>query len=461
MPDNKHPEISAKAHEQLLHRRVDLLLRTGKILVESMANTDRIMRNMKRVAAYLGIPDEKLHLYVNFNMLMVNVSDGEYSFSKFQRVDAHSVNMDAITEVSLLSWRAIEQDYSLERYEAELECIARRKRNYSPLQIAIGAGFACGGFCIQFGCDWVAFLYASLAALIGMTVRSKCNAGGLNPYIGIGLAAFVATLVAWATTFLPGSWTSTPWHPLLACALFIVPGVPLINFVDDMISGHTQIGIIRAVNTLLIVSAMAFGIAFAVRLCDIGNFFPTISMVPHHAYWEYALAAAISAIGFSMIFNIPRRLLPVVAIGSILAVCTRNYVNLGPSTDNIGLDMGIAAGSFIGSALVSLIAIKAVHWFHVPNHVLTIPSVIPMIPGVLMYRMLFGLISNHVDTLEHVTPILRAVDSGITSGLVIMAIALGVALPTILGRRYIAAAKQRRLKAMLRERQANGKYLQW
>lgn len=461
MPDNKHPEISAKAHEQLLHRRVDLLLRTGKILVESMANTDRIMRNMKRVAAYLGIPDEKLHLYVNFNMLMVNVSDGEYSFSKFQRVDAHSVNMDAITEVSLLSWRAIEQDYSLERYEAELECIARRKRNYSPLQIAIGAGFACGGFCIQFGCDWVAFLYASLAAIIGMTVRSKCNAGGLNPYIGIGLAAFVATLVAWATTFLPGSWTSTPWHPLLACALFIVPGVPLINFVDDMISGHTQIGIIRAVNTLLIVSAMAFGIAFAVRLCDIGNFFPTISMVPHHAYWEYALAAAISAIGFSMIFNIPRRLLPVVAIGSILAVCTRNYVNLGPSTDNIGLDMGIAAGSFIGSALVSLIAIKAVHWFHVPNHVLTIPSVIPMIPGVLMYRMLFGLISNHVDTLKHVTPILRAVDSGITSGLVIMAIALGVALPTILGRRYIAAAKQRRLKAMLRERQANGKYLQW
>lgn len=461
MPNNKHSEISAKAHEQLLHRRVDLLLRTGKILVESMANTDRIMRNMKRVAAYLGIPDEKLHLYVNFNMLMVNVSDEEYSFSKFQRVDTHSVNMDAITEVSLLSWRAIEQDYSLERYEAELERIADRKRNYSPTQIAVGAGFACGGFCIQFGCDWVAFLYASVAAIIGMTIRSKCNTCGLNPYISVGLAAFVATLVAWATTFLPGSWTSTPWHPLLACALFIVPGVPLINFVDDMISGHTQIGIIRAVNTLLIVFAMAFGIAFAVRLCDIGNFFPTISMVPHHAYWEYAVAAAISAVGFSMIFNIPRRLLPVVAIGSILAVCTRNYVNLGPSTDNIGLDMGITVGSFIGSALVSLIAIKAVHWFHVPNHVLTIPSVIPMIPGVLMYRMLFGLISNHVNTIEQVTPILRAVDSGITSGLVIMAIALGVALPTILGRRYIAAAKQRRLKAMLRERQANGKYLQW
>ena len=86
--------------------------------------------------------------------------------------------------------------------------------------------------------------------------------------------------------------------------------------------------------------------------------------------------------GQMMIFNIQRRLLWVVAIGGIIAVCTRNFVNLGPSTNNIGLDMGLVIGSFSGSVLVSLIAIKAVHWFHVPNHVLTIPSVIPMIPGV-------------------------------------------------------------------------------
>ena len=47
----------------------------------------------------------------------------------------------------------------------------------------------------------------------------------------------------------------------------------------------------------------------------------------------------------------------------------------------------------MGSFVVSLIAVKAVHWFHVPNHVLTIPSVIPMVPGVLMYRSLLALIN--------------------------------------------------------------------
>lgn len=44
----------------LLRRKLDLLLRTGKLLMESAADTNRIERNMKRVAAYLGIPEEKL-----------------------------------------------------------------------------------------------------------------------------------------------------------------------------------------------------------------------------------------------------------------------------------------------------------------------------------------------------------------------------------------------------------------
>ena len=228
-----------------------------------------------------------------------------------------------------------------------------------------------------------------------------------------------------------------------------------------MLDNYIQVGIVRAVNTLLMVAAMAFGIAFAVKLCSIADFFPTISMVPHHAYWEYALAAAISAMGFSMIFNIQRRLLWVVAIGGILAVCTRNFVNLGPSTDNIGLDMGLVIGSFAGSVLVSLIAIKAVHWFHVPNHVLTIPSVIPMIPGVLMYRMLFGLINMNVQSIDQVTPLMKAIESGVNSGLVIMCIALGVAIPNIFGRKYIASSKNKRLVAILKERRARGKFVEW
>ncbi len=442
--------------EQLIRHKLDLLLRTGQLLVESAADTNRIMRNMKRTAAFLGLPEEHLHIYVQFNMLMVNLSDNEHSFTKFQRCDKHGINMTTISLISKLSWKAIREDYSIERYAEELEAIASRPRNYTPVQVAIGTGFACGGFCIQFGCDWTAFFYASFAAAIGMYLRGLMLRKGLNNYMGIAVAAFISTVIAWATTYLPSSWTDTPLHPLLACALFIVPGVPLINFVDDMLDNYIQVGLTRAINTFLMIVAMSFGIAFFLKLSnfDLTQFY-TIPMIPHNTYISYAIAAAISAMGFSMIFNIPRRLLWVVAIGGIIAVCTRNFVNLGPSNNNIGLDMGLAIGSLAGSALVSLVAVKVVHWVHAPNHVLSIPSVIPMVPGVLMYRALVGLIEMNGVVGE----LTNAMKFGMASAITIMCIALGVAVPNVFARHWLAKDRQRKLKQMIEDRKKRGYFV--
>ena len=444
--------------EKDIRRRLDLLLRTGQLLVESSADTSRIMRNMKRTAAYLGLSEENLHIHITYNMLMVNFSDETHSFSKFQRCVHHGINMTAISAISKLSWRAIKEDYSLDMYEEEFEKIKNRKRNYTPWQVAIGAGFACGGFCVQFGCDWPAFFYASIAAILGFRLRMFLNAKDSNPYVNIALAAFVSTIIAWAFGLANTSaaftlpaflHTSTPWHPLLACALFIVPGVPLINFVSDMLTGFHQVGLTRAINTLLMVLSMAFGIAFAIEVGGIDNFVRDLTMTPHHTYLEFSIAAAISAMGFSMIFNIPRRLLWAVAIGGIIAVCTRNFVNLGPSNGNIGLDCGLIIGSFVGSALISIICTKAMHWFHTPHHCLSIPSVIPMIPGVLMYRALFAIIDMH-GVVGEVTV---AMNNGIRASLIILFIAIGVAIPNIFVRRMMSPQREQRLMEMLKKRQ--------
>lgn len=448
MDDNKRKEQEIS----LLRRKLDLLLRTGQILVESAADTNRIMRNMKRVAAYLGLPEEKLHIHISYTMLLVNVSDDTNSFCKFQKCEKHGINMTAISQISKLSWKAIQEDYSLDRYEYELEEICNRKRNYTPWAVAVGAGFACGGFCALFGCDLVAFLFASLCAMFGFRVRTRCIEFGINIYMSIAIAAFLSTCLAYATSFTGLS--STPLHPMLACALFIVPGVPLINFVDDMIDNYVVVGITRAMNTLLMLGAMAFGIVLSIKVCGVKDF-TTISMIPHSGYPIYALAAAISAMGFSMIFNIPRRLLPVVAVGGAIAVCTRNFVNFD-------LGYGLIVGSLAGAFLVSLIAVKAVHWFHVPNHVLTIPSVIPMVPGVLMYRLLFGFININVKgDVTEMTSLLQAMESGINSGLVILCISLGVAGPNIFARKFIAKDRQAHLNKLLDERRARGKFIEW
>ena len=453
----------------ILRRKLDLLLRTGQILMESSADTSRVKRNMERTAAYLGLPKENLHMDIGYYILQVNVSDETHSFSKMQRCDKHVINMLAIQEVSKLSWRAIQEDYTLDKYEEELDKIANGRHYYTDWMIAIGAGFACGGFCIQFGCDWTAFFYASIAAILGNRLRMFLNHSGSNLYANFALAAFVSTLLAWLSSYLstpgvqsalpeflrPILYTSTPWHPLLACALYIVPGVPLINAVNDLLDNHINTGLVRAMNTLLIVVAMAFGIAMAIKCGSIDNFVKDLSMTPHHTYWEYAIAAAISAMGFATIYNFPPKRLWILALGGIVAVCTRNYVSLGESSHNIGLDWGPVIGSLVGASLVSIIYIKVVHWARLPHHCLSIPTVIPMVPGVLMYRCLFALLDIHGVVGE----LTNAMTNGIRASLIVLCIAIGVAIPNIFARKWIAPNRQRKLKRLIEERKARGKFV--
>ena len=55
----------------LLRRKLDLLLRTGQLLVESAADTNRVVRNLNRVAAYLGLPEEKPFLESDLEAALV------------------------------------------------------------------------------------------------------------------------------------------------------------------------------------------------------------------------------------------------------------------------------------------------------------------------------------------------------------------------------------------------------
>ncbi len=140
--------------------------------------------------------------------------------------------------------------------------------------------------------------------------------------------------------------------------------------------------------------------------------------------------------------------MPVLAITGIIAVCTRNFVNLGPSNGNIGLDQGIIIGSFVGSAVASIIATRSQHIHHIPHQIIAIPSVIPMIPGVMMYRSLFGFIQ--MDGV--IGELTFAFNWAIKASLVILFIALGVAIPNIFIRRLIMSKRKEKLLYLVKER---------
>ncbi|MSV25379.1 threonine/serine exporter family protein [Selenomonas sp. WCA-380-WT-3B 3/] len=420
--------------------KLHLLLHTGQLLMENGADSDRTVRDMMRAAAFMGIPKDRIHQHVMYTTLMLNVNDDTHTYTEFRKCTKHGVNMTTLSAVSKLTWRAMARKYTLAEFSRQLDHIRDLPRNYPGWMTAMGAGAACGGFCKLFGGTWGDFWLTASCAATGFWIRRCCTGYGFNPYAVIAITSFMTTMIAWATQFLTGELN---WYPLIACTLFLVPGIPLINAVDDLLNNFIVSGMTRAIHTLLVVGSMTFGIITAIRLGGVTDF-TSVSLTPDTIYASQALAAAISSVGFSVIFNVPKRLLPVVAVGGIITVLVRNVTVL-----QFGFSQ--AAGSFLGAAIVGLLALKAIHWFHAPNIVMTIPSAIPMIPGVLLYRLLFALINIRFITSA---ALLDGIRSGVEAVIIIIGIAVGVAIPNIFIHRYIQQRKFEDEQRLLAQRDA-------
>ncbi|MCD8256527.1 MAG: threonine/serine exporter family protein, partial [Oscillospiraceae bacterium] len=399
--------------------KMQVLLATGQLLMESGANTNRIYRDMLRTAKYMGIPERKFHLHIMYTTLMLNVSDDEHSYTSFRKCGSHGVNMSCIAAISRLSRAAAEENYTLEQYEAELQRIRATSKIYSLRTLCIGAGLACGGVCVLFGGDWVAAFYTALCAAIGYRVRVFILTMQMNPFADISVAAFVSTLCAYWMHFLPG--THTPWHIMIACSLFLVPSAALINAVNDLINYFIMAGTARAIKTLLVCGAMTIGIVAAIYICRVEDF-TRVSTIPDTSYYAFAIAAGMTSIGLAFLFHVPERLVLYTAVGGAIAVCVRNALFFEANID-------MATSSLVGASAASIAALGAIRYLKIPISVLTVPAVIPMIPGVHLFRLLFSIL--HVRRLD-VEGLLLAVQNGVEAILGVIGIAVGAAIPVIL-----------------------------
>ena len=418
-------------------QKAELILTVGQLLMENGADTSQIVRDMKRVAAYMGISAEKFHLHIMYTTLMLNISDEHHSHTSFRKCPKHAVNMKIISAVSRLTWRALRDHYTLDEFKGELHAVANRPR-YPHWLSFLCAGTGCGAFCTLFGCDFNAAIYTVISAFIGKVVQMQCaERFGINPYVSMTFGAFTATIVAYLTHLLP---TTTPWHPLIAASLFLVPGVPIINALSDILNTYLISGAARIMHTLVIIGAMTFGIVFAIGMADFDSF-TNLAMLPESDYGLFMIAAAIGAASFAVFFNLPTRLLYAAAIGGAICVCTRNFFIFG-------LGLSSPVGTLAGATLVSLVAMWAVHWLHTPSLVLVVPAVIPLVPGVLIYRFLFAVINIRRISLEE---LLLAIQSGVDALLIILAIAIGAAAPNIFASRSFAQASKEKQEKLLNE----------
>ncbi len=239
----------------------NILLEVGSLLMSSGANTNRVRVTMTRIAHGLGYG---LELLITHRALMLTIieKDQQHFFSRLKRTSPHGVNFRIVSGISHLSWNVLEQNWTAPQISAELKRL-KELPPYPRLVILGLVGLAGSAFCNIFGGGYVEMAVAFVATFAGLFVRQEAAKLKFNPYLCVFFASFAASLIAGLAEYYHIG--AEPDKAFATSVLFLVPGVPLINSVTDLLEGNIQNGVVRAINGLMIAFSIAMGL-FSVKM---------------------------------------------------------------------------------------------------------------------------------------------------------------------------------------------------
>lgn len=152
-------------------------------------------------------------------------------------------------------------------------------------------------------------------------------------------------------------------------------------------------------------------------------------------YWSAFGFAFLAAAEFAILFQGPKKSLPISGIIGAVGWVVYIYIRKDLEYDSF-------YAMFFATVALSLLSELAARLFKQPVTVFVIPGIIPIVPGLGMYRGMAAIIENNYDT---------GVNILITTGMDASAIALGMMLMTSVFRVFKLSKDHQRLLSLLHE----------
>lgn len=241
----------------------DFLLEYATCMMGSGVHTARAVRSVSRIAEVMGYGVDLTIFQRNITMTVKSPEDYSIRRTYVRRIPDLGINFRTISELSGLSWDAYDHKLPLGEVESRFRVIMEEAR-MSRWKVLALVACANAAFCRLFGGDWVAMALVFAATLVGFFVRQEMSARKLNHLVIFVVSSFVASLVASAGVSC--GWGGTPEIALATSVLFLIPGVPLMNSIIDILGGHVLIGVSRAMNAGLLIICIAIGLSATLLL---------------------------------------------------------------------------------------------------------------------------------------------------------------------------------------------------
>ena len=228
----------------------------------SGASTERVRITVERMALALSCDADLLITHRALSITIKNPITGN-SFSSLLRTPPHGVNFSLVSGISILSWSAVKESWDIEKIRVELSRLEALPK-YPRVVVLLMVSIAGASFCRIFGGNWVEMLSTFVATFIGLFALQEARTFRFNGYLCVLFASASASIISGIVYSLGLS--DTMEHCFAASVLFLIPGVPLINALTDMIDGNILNGIVRGVHAFLIIFMVAIGLMLAMLL---------------------------------------------------------------------------------------------------------------------------------------------------------------------------------------------------
>ena len=134
--------------------------------------------------------------------------------------------------------------------------------------------------------------------------------------------------------------------------------------------------------------------------------------------------ASVPAVGFGMVFNVPKRVLGYCAVGGALGRGLRHLL-----VEGTGLP--VEWSTLLAAATVSLLGVAIAQRLRAHPKVFTVAAMSPMIPGVPLFKTLIAIVQIQQKGLNNEL-LSTAITSGLQAFFVVAALAVGLAVPGLL-----------------------------
>ncbi|MFT5753447.1 MAG: uncharacterized membrane protein YjjP (DUF1212 family) [Flavobacterium sp.] len=437
-------EIVVKVNEKEINQTLNILAEVVVALHSSGAHYARIVRNVERMAKGLGYD---VDLVLTFNGIVITINKDKSSYTLSRSIKVKGINFETVSGISILSWDVLENKISTRRIGKILNRI-KRKTVYNKGALYFFIPLASMALCRLFEGDWFQCIIAFISTLLGFSFLKVLRTKNYNSFFSY----FLVTVVSVSTIHLLGALLNLNNVQVLAVSvLYLVPGVFLINSFIDYLEGYIEAGSSKLIYGLFIIFSIACGFFFSNFMFEQGffnhvlvdlskaqqsNVFYGQSSFPLLLASKF-LWGGITSLGFAVLFNTPKRALWVVFLLGGIGYMIKYYLN-------VEINFSQLFAVFCASCFVGLSGMYFAHRTHTPPVVFTIPAVINMIPGLLSYKFMMGLIKWTMQPnreTQNINEVIEIFNTGVSAIFIVFALAFGVAFGVIVFKSHSVKGK--------------------